>query len=65
MPVCRRRTLPSLLLALIPGLCATSSVQAQQPDRPLALPKSDVAIIYQFENMPSARLYRKFGAFSG
>ncbi|HME20860.1 MAG TPA: hypothetical protein VKI44_05785 [Acetobacteraceae bacterium] len=44
-----RRTLRGLLLAVLPSIWSAPGAWAQQPDRPLTLPKRDVAVIYRFE----------------
>jgi hypothetical protein len=53
MLACRRQTLARLLaIASLPVLCSMPTAWAQQPDRPLLLPQSDVAVVYRFEKMP-------------
>jgi hypothetical protein len=48
----RRRTLVGLLMASVPSLCLAPDARGQQPDRPLLLPNSDVAVIYRFDKVP-------------
>ena len=52
MPGCGRRTLGRLLVALAPMCCAAQSALGQLPDRPLQLPKRDVAVVYRFDKVP-------------
>ena len=50
MSGCSRRTFLGVL-ALAPMLCAAQGAGAQQRDRPLLLPTSDVIVTYRFDNV--------------
>jgi len=52
MPANARGMLPVLLLALPPHLSWLPLAHAQQADRPLSLPRDDVAVTYRYDGAP-------------
>jgi hypothetical protein len=60
MSGCGRRSFWGVLAALAPMLCAAQGAGAQQPDRPLLLPTSDVVVTYRSDNVSvsAPRMFR-------
>ena len=58
MPRLGQHLLSGMLMALLPGIIVAPGASAQQADRPVLLPQTDVAVIYRIDNGPIRAAHR-------